>query len=207
MKEKDEGLFSDLSGTFKDEDIWVIDSGASCHMTCHSKQLKTLSKINILRYDNGGEYTSKEIIAFCKEYRINRELIVTYNPEKNGVAEWKNRSIEESVKEMLHDQYLPKFMWGEATKIVFYIQNRIPHRSLNKKTLEEVFIGKKSFVDHLWTFGFPVYIHIPKEKRNKFDPSGMKGTFVGYSNSSKTYRIYIKEVHHIEFNSDVIFDE
>jgi len=44
IKEKHEGLFLALSGTFQDEDIWVIDSGASRHMTDHSKQLKTLSK-------------------------------------------------------------------------------------------------------------------------------------------------------------------
>jgi len=34
-----------------------------------------------------------------------------------------------------------------------------------------------------------VNIHIPKDKRKKLDPSGVKGIFVGYSNSSKTYRI------------------
>ena len=35
----------------------------------------------------------------------------------------------------------------------------------------------------------------------------MKGTFVGYNNSSKAYRIYIKGGHHIEVSHDVIFDE
>jgi len=43
-------------------------------------------RIKILRFDNGGEYTSKEIIAFCKESGIKRELLVPYNPKKNGVA-------------------------------------------------------------------------------------------------------------------------
>jgi len=33
IKERDEGLFSALSSTFQDEDIWVIDSGASRHLT------------------------------------------------------------------------------------------------------------------------------------------------------------------------------
>jgi len=47
-------------------------------------------RIKILRSDNGGGYTSKEIIAFCKKYGINRELIVPYNPKQNGVVEWKN---------------------------------------------------------------------------------------------------------------------
>jgi hypothetical protein len=29
----------------------------------------------------------------------------------------------------------------------------------------------------------PVYIHVPKEKRTKLEPSGKKGTFVGYRES------------------------
>lgn len=35
----------------------------------------------------------------------------------------------------------------------------------------------------------------------------MRGTFVGYNNSSKAYRIYLKEGHHIEVSLDVIFDD
>jgi hypothetical protein len=34
-------------------------------------------------------------------------------------------------------------------------------------------------------------MHVPKEKRSKFDPSGKKGIFVGYSETSKAYRVYI----------------
>jgi hypothetical protein len=50
---------------------------------------------------------------------------------------------------------------------------------LEEKTPEEFFTGKKPSVDHLIIFGSPVYIHVPKEKRTKLDPSGKKGTFVG----------------------------
>ena len=57
----------------------------------------TERKIKTLRSDNGGEYTSKELIAYCKEARINRELMVPYYPEQNGVVERKNRSIEEGI--------------------------------------------------------------------------------------------------------------
>lgn len=39
---KDEGLFLALIGTFEDETIWVIDSGASRHMIGEHNQLKTL---------------------------------------------------------------------------------------------------------------------------------------------------------------------
>jgi transposase InsO family protein len=38
-------------------------------------------KINILRSDNGGEFTSYEFNAFCKEVVIKRELSTPYNPQ------------------------------------------------------------------------------------------------------------------------------
>ena len=52
-------------------------------------------RIKTLRSDNGGEYTSKEFEAFCKEVAIKRELTTPYNPQQNGVAQRKNRTIME----------------------------------------------------------------------------------------------------------------
>jgi transposase InsO family protein len=63
--------------------------------------------INILRSDNGGEYTSKEFVNFCKYLGIKRELTTPYNPQQDGVAERKNITIMEAVKTMIHDQDLP----------------------------------------------------------------------------------------------------
>ena len=60
---------------------------------------------------------------------------------------------------------------------------------------------------HLCIFGFPVYIHMPKEKRRKLEPSGKKGTFVGYNDSSKSYIIYIPGSKQIEVKKDVSFEE
>ena len=56
-------------------------------------------------------------------------------------------------------------------------------------------------------FGTHVYIHVPKEKRAKLEPSRKKGIFVGYSESSKAYRIYVPEQRYIEVSRDVIFHE
>jgi hypothetical protein len=51
-----------------------------------------------------------------------------------------------------------------------------------------MFTGKKPEVSHLKIFGYPVFIHIPKEKRNKMEPSGKKGVFVGYCEVSKALK-------------------
>ena len=112
----------------------------------------------------------------------------------------------EAARAMLHDQDLPMHLWAEATGTAVYVQNRTPHRVLKNKTPEEVFSGRKPEVSHLRIFSCPVYIHIPKEKRKKLDPSGKKGIFVGYSESSKACRIYFPGYKKIEINRDVTFD-
>ena len=55
-------------------------------------------------------------------------------------------------------------------------------------------------------FGFLVYIHIPKEKRTKLNISGKKGIFIGYSDTSKAYRIYFPGFRKIDISRDVTFD-
>jgi hypothetical protein len=164
-------------------------------------------KIKILRSDNGGEYTSKEFVNFCKDVGIKRELTTPYNPQQNSVAERKNRMIMEAVKTMIHDQDLPMCLWAEATMTVVYVQNRLSHSALGFKTSEEMFTGKKPEVSHLNIFGCPVFIHIPKEKSNKMEPSRKKGIFVGYCEVSKAFRIYIPGHRHIDISRDVTFDE
>jgi hypothetical protein len=41
-------------------------------------------------------------------------------------------------------------------------------------TTEEAFTGLKPEVGYLRIFGFPIYIHAPKEKRTKLDPSAIQ---------------------------------
>ena len=82
-------------------------------------------------------------------------------------------------------------LWEDATNTSAYVQNISPHQVFMNKTPEEAFTGVNLDVSHLRIFGFSVYIHIPKEKISKLEPSGKKKTFVGYNETSKAYRIYI----------------
>lgn len=121
-------------------------------------------KIKIFRSDNGGENTSKEFIDFCEKEGIKKETIVPYTPEQNRVAERNNRSIIKFACVMLHDQNFPKFLWGEATNVDIYVQNRVPHKALDNKTLEEVFTGFKPDFGHLCIFGYPYTFMCQRKK-------------------------------------------
>ena len=88
---------------------WIYFLKAKSEVFEKFKEFKALienlsdKRIKALRLDNGREYTSKEFEAFCKYVEIKRELTTPYNPQQNGVAERKNRTIMEAVKTMIYD--------------------------------------------------------------------------------------------------------
>jgi hypothetical protein len=168
---------------------------------------QTEKHIRALRTDNGVEFESHQFDEFYKEVGIKRQLIVPYNPRQNGIVERKNRTICEAAKAMMFDQDLPTSLWAKATSNAVYIQNRSPHAILGEKTPEEEFTGENPEVGHLRIFECLVYIQVPKEKRTKMEPSGKKGIFVGYSETSKAYIIYIQGQIYIEVRRDVTFHE
>jgi transposase InsO family protein len=71
---------------------WVYFLKSKDEVFSKFKEFKALMEniseknIKILRLDNGGEYTSKEFMNFCKYVGIKRELTTPYNPQQNGVA-------------------------------------------------------------------------------------------------------------------------
>jgi hypothetical protein len=67
--------------------------------------------------------------------------------------------------------------------------------------------GVKPEIGHLRIFGCLVYIHVLVEKRTNIEPSGHKGIFVGYSETSKAYRIFILVHRKTVVSRDVKFDE
>jgi hypothetical protein len=54
---------------------------------------------------------------------------------------------------------------------------------------EEAFSGKKPEVGHLCIFWFITFSYVPSEKRTKLEPTAERGIFVGYSETSKAFRI------------------
>ena len=61
-------------------------------------------KIQMLRSDNGKEYTSKAFNHFCEEACIHHQLTTPYTPKQNGVSERRNGYIMEMTRWMLHEK-------------------------------------------------------------------------------------------------------
>lgn len=79
--------------------------------------------IQVVRSDNGIEYTSKQFAMFYEEACIENQFTTPYIPQQNGVSERKNKIIMEMVRCMLHEKGLPKEYWVEAANIVVFLLN------------------------------------------------------------------------------------
>ena len=134
-------------------------------------------------------------------------MTVLYNPQQNGVAERKNKTVCKATRAMMCDQDLPTSLWVEVGGTAVYVQNICHHAILDQKTPKEVFTGEKPDVGHLRIFGCTVYVHVLKEKRTQMESSIKKGIFVGYNETSKAYRIYVPGQRQIEVSRNVTFDE
>lgn len=162
--------------------------------------------IQILRSDNGKEYTSAEFNSICDEAGIEHQFTAPYTPEQNGVSERRNRSILEMARCMIHDKGLPKKFWAEAANTAVYLQNRLPTKALENKTPFEAWYGYKPPMYTLKVFGCVCFVHIPQVKRDKLDKKATPGVFVGYS-SSKAYKVYHPQTESMTVSRNVHFYE
>jgi len=160
-----------------------------------------------LRSENGGEYVSQQFKDFCAAEGIKWELMTHHNPQQNGVAERKNRSIVGAARAMLNDQSLPLYLWAEACSTAVYLQNRSPHHILGMKKPMEAFSGKRPDVNHFRIFGPLVYFHVTKDARKKLDPTTKLGILVGYTDTPHNYRLFLPTSQRTVVCRDLKFDK
>lgn len=167
---------------------------------------QTDQKIVKFRSDNGTEYRSKLFEDFCKKEGIQHQFTTVYTPQQNGVAERMNRTIVEKAKCLLFDAGLPKCYWAEASNMAVYLINK-SISAAHGKVPDEIFTGKRVNLSNLKLFGSIVMVHIPGEKRKKWDKKSEKLIFVGYDDNTKGYRCIDKQTRKLIISRDVIFHE
>ncbi|GJZ08302.1 putative ribonuclease H-like domain-containing protein [Tanacetum coccineum] len=171
------------------------------------KEIENLvdKKVKIIRSDNGTEFKNKVMDDFCREKGIKREYSVARTPQQNGVAERRNRTLIEVARTMLADSKLPTTFWAEAVSTACYVQNRVIVVKPHNKTPYELFRGFKHALSFMRPFGYHVTILNTLDSLGKFNGKSDEGFFVGYSLSSKAFRVYntrtrrVKENLHIGF--------
>ncbi|GJW71178.1 ribonuclease H-like domain-containing protein, partial [Tanacetum coccineum] len=173
------------------------------------KEIENLvdKKVKIIRSDNGTKFKNKVMDDFCREKGIKREYSVARTPQQNGVAERRNRTLIEAARTMLADSKLPTTFWAEAVSTACYVQNRVLVVKPHNKTPYEIFRGFKLALSFMRPFRCHVIILNTLDNLGKFDGKSDEGFFVGYSLSSKAFRVYNTRTRRVEENLHIGFLE
>jgi hypothetical protein len=111
------------------------------------------------------------------------------------------------VRSMMFFKSVKLMFWAGAVLCAVYVKNRCPSHALKNKTPYEMWYGHIPSMRHLRVFGSTCYALIPKEQRSKLDARSQKCIFLGYSNTTKGYRLYDETNKKFILSRDVIFLE
>ena len=99
------------------------------------------------RYDGLGQRPSL-FAKLLEKHGICAQYTMPGMPQQNGVAERRNRTSMDMVRNMLSNSSLPISLWMEALKTSIYLLNKVPTKTV-PKTPFEIWIGRKPSLRHL----------------------------------------------------------
>jgi hypothetical protein len=163
-------------------------------------------KLHVLCTDTGGEFTAAEFASYYADEGVQRHYSTSYNPQQNGVTEWRNQTVVGMARALLKQMEIPAIFWGEAVVTAVYILNRSPTKAFNDRTPYKAWHGRKPTVSHLRVFGCLTFgkklDHI-----GKLDDRSTPWLFISYAEGSKAYRILHPGTQRVRTTHDVVFDE
>lgn len=168
---------------------------------------QTGKPIKVLRSDNGTEYVNSVMDSYLESKGIQHQKSIPYTPEQMGVAERNNRTLVERARSMLVDAHLDRIYWAEAVKTATHCKNLSPTIAVSGMTPYEKWNGDRPDIGYLRVFGCRAFMHIPKQKRSKWDIKADELMLVGYCEDRKGYRLINPTTFKIVNARDVHFLE
>ena len=159
-----------------------------------------------IKSDHGKEYENAKFESFCEKNGI-KEFLAPKTPQQNRVVKKKNQVIQEMARVMLLNKQIPQKFWGEVVNTSYHIGNRIFFRTGTKKTIYEIWNGKKPKVKYFRVFGSKCYILNDRENVGKFNAKSDEGIFLGYSTISRAYRVFNKRTKMVMESINMVIDD
>ncbi|GKE09972.1 ribonuclease H-like domain-containing protein, partial [Tanacetum coccineum] len=103
------------------------------------------------------------------------------------------------------DSLLPIQFWAEAVNTACYVLNRVLVTKPQMKTPYEILMGRSSNISLMRLFGCSLTILNTLDQLGKFDGKSEEGYLLGYSTSSRGFKVYnrvtrkVQECLHVDF--------
>nr|GEW41377.1 hypothetical protein [Tanacetum cinerariifolium] len=156
-------------------------------------------KVKVIRCDNGMEFKNMDLDEFCEMKGIKREYSNARTLQQNGVAERNNRTLIDA------NLLLPITFWAEVVNTACYVLNRALVTKPHNQTPYKLLNGRSPRLDFMRPFNCPVTILNTLDPLGKFKGKADEEFLVGYSVTSKAFRVFntktkkVKENMHVRF--------
>ncbi|GKB25992.1 retrovirus-related pol polyprotein from transposon TNT 1-94 [Tanacetum coccineum] len=160
-----------------------------------------------IRTDHGIKFKNAILKAHYEKLGIMQQFSIARTPQQNSVVERRNRTLMEAAQTMLIFSKSPEFLWAETISIACFTQNRSLICTRYNKTPYEFLRGRKLNVEYFHVFGSLCYLTNDREDLGKMKPKADIRIFIGYSESSRGFRIYNRRTRKIMETIHVKFDE
>ena len=111
------------------------------------------------------------------------------------------------ARTILNEHSLPKYFWAEAVNTACYVLNRVSLRPILKKFSYDLWKDRKPNISYFKVFGCKYFILNTKDNLGKFNAKTDVGVFLGYSTTSKAYKVFNKTTLVVEESMHVTFDK
>jgi hypothetical protein len=165
-------------------------------------------KVDTLRADQGGEYTSDGFRAHIRSMGVRLEYSDTARAHQNGLAEVMGGKITRMMRAARVRSGVPRRYWSENARYQTWIHNRVSLRRQHGLTtpLQEM-TGVRADVSRARIFGCEAWVLIRRNVKAKLDAKAERGVFLGVCLDKKAYRVLLWASRKIIDSSDVVLFE
>ena len=170
--------------------IFLLKSKAEATFSLHLYN-KTVAvplglRVQRLRANKGGEYTSQRLLKLCVDAGISVEYAATATPQQIGISERDGCTIATFGRCLLKDgKFLPS-LWGEIFFTAVFISNRSLHSTLGGISPYFKMYNEEADTTILRAIGSRAFVHI-QTHTPKMGDQAWEGKLCGFSHNSRAY--------------------
>ena len=139
--------------------------------------------------DNAPDLCAGLLPAFFSDNNCVLTTCPPNTPEWNGVAERKNRTLDECARSLLHAAHLPLNLYSLAVKYACHLQNLWPNRTIQHRIPAAMWSNKQVSFKNLRVFGCDTYCL--KRPEHQTLTRAQLGIFVGIKERNGCTMVYM----------------
>jgi hypothetical protein len=130
-----------------------------------------------------------------------------YTSPQNGKVERIIRSVNNVIRTLLIQAFLPGRYWAEGLHTTTYLLNRLPTMAIQAACPHLALFGSAPSYEHLRVFGCTCYPNTTATAPHKLSPRSTRCVFLRYSADHKGYRCLDLSTNRLIVSRHVVFND